>query len=58
VALWESLGATIAVPFWRALLERYIDSARVRVGAEADAVWAEGYAMSFDDAVTLALGSD
>jgi len=55
VALWESLGATIAVPFWDALLERYIDAAREQLGEEGDAVWAEGHAMSFDNAVTLAL---
>ena len=58
VALWESLGATIAVPFWDALLERYIGSARKQLGAEADIAWAEGHAMSFDDAVTLALAGD
>jgi hypothetical protein len=45
----------MAVPFWDALLDRFIGSARERLGAEADAVWAEGYAMPFDDAVTLAL---
>ncbi|MBA2360547.1 MAG: hypothetical protein H0V79_06385 [Actinobacteria bacterium] len=56
-ALWESIGSTIEVPFWDALLERYIGAARERLGAEADAVWAEGYAMPFEDAVTLALGS-
>ena len=58
VALWASLGATIAVPFWDALLERYIGPARERLGAEAEAVWGEGYSMPFEDAVTLALGSD
>jgi len=56
VALWESLGATIEVPFWDALLERYIGSAREQLGADAEAVWAEGHSLSFDDAVTLALG--
>jgi tetratricopeptide (TPR) repeat protein len=58
VALWESLGATFAVPFWDALLERYIGSARERLGAEAEAAWAEGHAMSFDDAVALALAPE
>jgi len=58
LSLWDSLGATISVPFWDALLDRYIVSARERLGAEADAAWAEGLAMSFDDAVALALGSE
>jgi predicted ATPase/class 3 adenylate cyclase len=57
-ALLESIGSTISVPFWDALLERYIGSARGRHGADADTAWAEGYAMPFDAAVTLALGSD
>ncbi|MDQ3992096.1 MAG: NB-ARC domain-containing protein [Actinomycetota bacterium] len=57
-AVWESLGVKISVPFWDALLERYIGSARERLGAEADAVWAEGRELPFDDAVTLALESD
>jgi len=58
LALWESLGATIAVPFWDALLEWYIDPARERLGSDADAVWAEGRGMPFDAAVALALGPD
>jgi predicted ATPase/class 3 adenylate cyclase len=58
VALWESLGATISIPFWDALLDRHIGGARERLGAEADAAWAEGHAMSFDDAVALALSSE
>ena len=41
-ALWESLGVSISVAFWDALLERYIGAAREQLGAEADAVWAEG----------------
>jgi predicted ATPase/class 3 adenylate cyclase len=57
-ALWESLGATISVPFWDFLLARYIDPARERLGPEADAIWDEGYAMPFDAAVALALDSD
>jgi predicted ATPase/class 3 adenylate cyclase len=57
-ALWESIGATLSVPFWNALLDRYIGAAREQLGPEADTVWAEGLAMPFDDAVTLALGSD
>jgi hypothetical protein len=46
------------VPFWDALLDRYIGVAREKLGPEGDAVFAEGHAMSFEDAVTLALGSD
>ncbi len=54
-ALRESLGISISIPFWDALLDRYLDPARVRLGAEAQAVWAEGRALAFDDAVELAL---
>ncbi len=54
-ALWESLGVSISVPFWDELLERYIGSAREALGAEAEAVWAEGHALAFEDAVELAL---
>jgi tetratricopeptide (TPR) repeat protein len=57
-AVWESTGATVGVPFWNALLERHIGAAREGLGPDADDVWAEGHAMPFDDAVTLALGSD
>ena len=45
------------MPFWNALLDSYIGAAREKLGSEGDAVWAEGYAMPFEDAVTLALGS-
>jgi predicted ATPase/class 3 adenylate cyclase len=57
-ALWESLGASISVAFWDALLERWLDLAREQLGDEADAVWAEGRALVFDDAVELALRDD
>jgi hypothetical protein len=57
-AVWESIGATLSVPFWNALLDRYITAARQRFGSEAEVIWAEGHAMPFEDAVTLALGSD
>jgi hypothetical protein len=46
-----------SVPFWDALLERYIGGARRRLGAEADAIWAEGSELAFEEAVELALGS-
>jgi hypothetical protein len=54
-ALWESLGAWPSVGFWDSLLERYIGAARAELGQEAEAVWAEGRALAFDDAVELAL---
>ena len=54
-ALWESLGLWIATPFWDELLEKHIGAAREALGADADAVWAEGRAMAFDDAVGVAL---
>ena len=54
-ALWESLGASLSVAFWDALLEKYIGGAREALGAGADAVWAEGRALAFEDAVDLAL---
>ncbi len=54
-ALWESLGTWISIDFWDALLEKYIGAAREALGADADAVWAEGRATPFDDAVELAL---
>ena len=54
-ALWESLGTSIHIAFWDALLERYIGAARTELAEEADTVWAEGRALTFDDAVELAL---
>ena len=54
-ALWESLGTSFSVAFWDVLLERYIGGAREALGADADAVWAEGRALAFEDAVELAL---
>jgi hypothetical protein len=54
-ALWESLGTSPSVRFWDELLERYLAPARVALGDEADAVYAEGIALPFADAVDLAL---
>ncbi len=54
-ALWESLGTSISVSFWDALLAKHIGGARQQLGKDADAVWAEGRALPFDDAVALAL---
>jgi predicted ATPase len=54
-ALWESLGTSLSVAFWDALLEKHIGAAREALGADADAVWAKGRALAFEDAVDLAL---
>ena len=54
-ALFESLGLWTSTPFWDELLEKHIGAARDALGDEADAVWAEGCAMAFDDAVGVAL---
>lgn len=54
-ALWESLGIAVEVPFWEALLERHIGSARKELGTEGEAIWEEGRALAFDDAVEHAL---
>jgi predicted ATPase/class 3 adenylate cyclase len=56
-ALWDSIGSAPSVPFWEALLDRHIGAARERLGSEGDAIFAEGQAMSFEDAVSLALES-
>lgn len=56
-ALWESLGTSISIPFWDGLLARYLGPARAQLGDEAEAIWAEGRALPFDDAVELALTS-
>ncbi len=56
-ALWESLGTTFSVPFWHALLDRYIGTARATLGADAARCWSEGRELAFEDAVELALGS-
>jgi predicted ATPase/class 3 adenylate cyclase len=54
-ATWDSLGISISIAFWDSLLDRYLSPARELLGAKADAVWAEGRALDFDDAVELAL---
>jgi predicted ATPase/class 3 adenylate cyclase len=54
-ALWESLGTSLSIAFWDALIERYIGAARAELAEEADAVWAEGRRLTFDDAIELAL---
>ena len=54
-ALWDSLGLSISIPFWDALLERYLAPARASLGDESEAVRAAGRALPFDEAVELAL---
>jgi hypothetical protein len=56
-ALWDSLGTSIHVRFWDALLEGYLGPAREQLGADAGRAWAEGRALEFDEAVELALES-
>jgi len=53
-AMWESVGISISVPFWDALLERYLGPARDQLGERGEEIWAEGRALPFDDAVQLA----
>ena len=53
-ALWESLGISISVAFWDALLERYIGGARERRRGGRCRSGHEGRALPFDDAVQLA----
>jgi len=36
-------------------LERYLGDARTALGSDADAAWAQGLGLAFDDAVALAL---
>jgi tetratricopeptide (TPR) repeat protein len=57
-ALWESLGLSVSIAFWDALLDRYLAPARASLGHEYDAIRAEGRALAFDDAVGLALRDD
>ena len=54
-ALYESLGLRTSLPFWDALLDKYIGAAREALGADADTAWAEGRTMTLDDAVGVAL---
>jgi non-specific serine/threonine protein kinase len=56
-AMLESLGISMPIAFWDALLERYLGPAREQLGDRADEVWAEGRALDFDDAVQLALAT-
>jgi len=53
-ALWTSLGISISVAFWDALLARYLGQAREQLGEEAEEATSRGHALPFDDAVALA----
>ena len=55
---YSTLGTSLSIDFWDALLERHIGGAREVLGADADAVWAEGRALAFKDAVVLALAPE
>ena len=54
-ALCESLGTSISIAFWDALLERYLGPARRELAEEADAAWAAGRDLAFDEAIEIAL---
>jgi hypothetical protein len=56
-AEWDRLGADIHVRFWDALLDRYLGAAERTLGNEAaETERNKGRALSFDEAVKLALG--
>jgi hypothetical protein len=57
-AVQQSLGWTSSIAFWDALLERYLAPARASLAHEYDAARAEGRALTFDEAVALALSDD
>jgi non-specific serine/threonine protein kinase len=59
-AAQQALGIDISdVKFWNELFDRWLGMARVELGSEAaDAAWAEGRGMSFEDAVAYALDTE
>jgi len=58
-AKWEELGASLALPFYLAWRERDLGAARARLGEpRANAVFDEGRAMTWDQAIELALASE
>jgi tetratricopeptide (TPR) repeat protein len=57
-AKWKELGMSYEVAFVKAWLQRDLGSARARLGeSRADAAFDEGRAMTWDQAVELALGT-
>jgi predicted ATPase/class 3 adenylate cyclase len=56
-AKWKELGASDALPFFKAWRERDLGAARARLGERrADVAFEEGRAMTWDQALELALG--
>ena len=53
----RSLGHQFVVPFWTALLDRYLGQARAALGAEAEAAWQAGERLPFEAAVAEASSS-
>jgi hypothetical protein len=60
VTKWEELGASLsAASFFEVWRERDLSAARARLGeARAKAAYDEGRAMSWDQAIDLALASE
>ena len=56
-ATLEALGVEINVPFWRALLARYVAPARAALATELPAIEAAGRALSLADAVAFSRAS-
>jgi predicted ATPase len=50
----RSLGHQFVVPFWTALLDRYLGEARATLGAAAEPAWQAGQRMSFEAAIAEA----
>ncbi len=52
---WVRVGASPSVRFWTVLQDRYIGAARAALAADAGRVYAEGFQLSFDDVIRLAM---
>ena len=58
-ALCETMGVNVPLPAWRALNERDLALAREQLDARTfEAAWAEGRAMTLEEAVAGALAND
>ncbi len=58
-AKWKELGASDALPFFKAWRERDLGAARARLGEpQASVAFNEGRAMTWDEAVELARGNN